>query len=151
MRFRAAFVSKVPMKTTHSNKRSIKQNSNRLAAYLATGIGAGIVATPVADAAIVTIDITDTGFDLDGPNAGLILGPSSYTFKENFPIFGGGAIFAANIIDPPASPKGIGGHMGLSFAAGSAFASPVKFTPTQSIDSSANWPSGGGPSSYFFL
>ena len=149
MRFRAAFVSKAPMKTTHANKRSIKQNSNRLAAYLATGIGAGLVATPVADAAIVTIDITDTGFNLDGPNAGLILGnsPSSYTFKENFPIFGGGAIFAANIIDPPISPKGIGGHMGLFFAAGSAYASPVKFTPTQSIDSSANWAS--GQSSYF--
>jgi hypothetical protein len=30
MRFRAAFVSKSSMKTTHSNKRSIKQNSNRL-------------------------------------------------------------------------------------------------------------------------
>ena len=146
MRFRAAFVSKVPMKTTHSNKRSIKQNSNRLAAYLATGIGAGLVATPVADAAIVTIDITDTGFNLDGPNAGLILGPTSYTFKDNFPIFGGGAIFAANIIDPPISPKGIGGHMGLSFAAGSA-ATPVKFTLNQSIDSSANWNS--GPSGYF--
>ena len=137
------------MKTTHSNKRSIKQNSNRLAAYLATGIGTGLVATPVADAAIVTIDITSTGWDLDGVNVGLILGnsPSSNTFKENFPIFGGGGIFAANIIDPPISPKGIGGHMGLFFAAGSAYASPVKFTPTQSIDSSANWKS--GPSSYF--
>jgi hypothetical protein len=137
------------MKTTHSNQRSIKQNSNRLAAYLATGIGAGIVATPVADAAIVTIDITSTGFDLDGVNAGLILGsgPSSYTDKPNFPIFGGGGIFAANIIDPPASPKGIGGRMGLSFAAGSAYASPVNFTLNQSIDSSANWMS--GPSSYF--
>ena len=132
------------MKPTHSNKRSLKQNSNRLAAYLATGIGAGIVATPVAEAAIVTIDITSSGWDLDGVNAGLILGnsPSSYTFKENFPIFGGGGIFAANIIDSYASPKGIGGHMGLFFAAGSDFASPVKFTPTQSIDSSANWQSG---------
>ena len=137
------------MKTTHSNKRSIKQNSNRLAAYLATGIGTGLVATPVADAAIVTIDITDTGWDLDGPNAGLILGssPSSYTFKEHFPIFGGGGIFAANIIDPPLSPKGIGGHMGLFFAAGSAHASPVNFTLNQSIDSYATWNS--GPSSYF--
>jgi len=151
MRFMDSPLSTTPMKTTHSKNRSLKQNSNRLAAYLATGIGAGLVATPVADAAIVTIDITDTGFNLDGPNAGLILGssPSSYTFKENFPISGGGAIFAANIIDPPASPKGIGGRMGLSFAAGSAFASPVKFTPTQSIDSSANWTREGWPSSYF--
>ena len=71
MRFRAAFVSKAPMKTTHFNNRSLKQNSNRLAAYLATGIGAGLVATPSADAAIVNIDLTDTGFNLDGVNAGL--------------------------------------------------------------------------------
>ena len=66
MRFRAAFVTTAPMETTHSNKRSLRQNSNRLAAYLATGIGAGLVATPVADAAIVTIDLTSTGFNLDG-------------------------------------------------------------------------------------
>ena len=139
------------MKTTHSNKRSRKQNSNRLAAYLATGIGAGIVATPAADAAIVLIDITSTGFDLDGPNAGLILGssPSSFTFKEHFPISGGGAIFAANIIDPPFSPKGIGGHISLFFAAGSAHASPVNFTLNQSIDSYATWNS--GQSSYFYF
>ena len=64
------------MKTAHSKNRSLKQNSNRLAAYLATGIGTGLVATPAADAAIVTIDITSTGFDLDGVNAGLI---GSYT------------------------------------------------------------------------
>ena len=138
MRFSAAFVSKTAMKTTHSNKRSIKQNSNRLAAYLATGIGTGLVATPVADAAIVTIDITDTGFNLDGPNAGV---SSSFmpTITDNFPISGGGSLFTFNIID---GPKGIDGINGLLFAAGSAYASPVKFTPTQSIDSSANWESG---------
>ena len=138
MRFRAASVSKAPMKTTHSNKRSIKQNSNRLAAYLATGIGTGLVATPAADAAIVLIDITSTGFDLDGPNAGV---SSSFdpTITYNFPISGGGNLFTFNIID---GPKGIDGINGLYFAAGSAFASPVKFTPTQSIDSSANWESG---------
>ena len=45
------------MKTNRSNNRSLKQNSNRLAAYLATGIGAGLVATPQADAAIITIDL----------------------------------------------------------------------------------------------
>ena len=96
MRFRAAFVSKTAMKTTHSNKRSIKQNSNRLAAYLATGIGAGIVATPVADAAIVTIDITSNGFDLDGVNAGLPNPGDAY--RNNFPLTGGGGIVAMNVL-----------------------------------------------------
>jgi hypothetical protein len=125
------------MKTTHSNKRSIKQNSNRLAAYLATGIGAGLVATPSADAAIVNIDLTSTGFDLDGVNAGL--SPNSSTIKPNFPISGGGRISAMN----SSIYIGIYGAYYLSFAAGSGVATPVKFTLNQSISSSANWPSGG--------
>ena len=139
MRFRAAFVSKIPMKTTHSNNRSIKQNSNRLAAYLATGIGAGLVATPVAEAAIVTIDITSTGFGIDGVNAGLSYG--AYTTKPNFPISGGGTLYADNSL-----AKGFYGN-NLSFAAGSSNASPVKFTLDQSISSSASWTT--GPKSLF--
>ena len=136
MRFSAAFVSKAPMKTTHSNKRSIKQNSNRLAAYLATGIGAGLVATPVAEAAIVTIDITSTGFGIDGVNAGL--SPNGYRRINNFPISGGGTLSGYNL----AIAKGIFGDTGLSFAAGSGDATPVNFTLNQSIDSSASWTSG---------
>ena len=130
------------MKTTHSNKRSIKQNSNRLAAYLATGIGTGLVATPVADAAIVLIDITSTGFDLDGPNAELSYG--SQTIKSNFPIYGGGSIMALNF----GQAQGIGGSNDLFFATGSALATPVKFTLNQSIDSSANWNDGPGNAFY---
>ena len=104
MRFRAALVSKTPMKTTHANKRSIKQNSNRLAAYLATGIGAGLVATPAAEAVIVNIDLTSTGFDLDGENAGV--SPGSTTSKPNFPISVGGTITALN----QSNYKGISGN-----------------------------------------
>jgi hypothetical protein len=124
------------MKTTHANKRSIKQNSNRLAAYLATGIGAGLVATPVADAAIVNIDLTDTGFNLDGVNAGLSY-PGSTT-KSNFPISGGGTIQVSN----SGFNRGIRGSSSLLFAAGSNPASPVNFTLNQSISSSATWKSG---------
>ena len=127
------------MKTNRSNNRSLKQNSNRLAAYLATGIGAGLVATPVADAAIVLIDITS--FGLDGPNAGVSYGSS--TPKPNFPISGGGTLYAAN------SFLGMGfyGRNNLSFAAGSGYATPVNFTLNQSISSSANWT--GYPASLF--
>jgi hypothetical protein len=124
------------MKTTHSNNRSLKQNSNRLAAYLATGIGAGLVATPVADAAIVTIDITSTGWGLDGVNAGVSPG-GSINKNLDFPIFNAGTIQAFNMNG--FAPKGIAGYGGLSFAAGSSNASPVKFTPNQSIGASANW------------
>jgi len=133
MRFRAASVSKSTMKTTHSKNRSIKQNSNRLAAYLATGIGAGIVATPVAEAAIITIDITTNGFGLAGPNAGVSYGGS--TTNPNFPISGGGTMFVYN----NSTAKGIFGGNDLSFAASSGFATPENFTLNQSISSSAYW------------
>jgi hypothetical protein len=123
------------MKTAHSNNRSLKQNSNRLAAYLATGIGAGLVATPAADAAIVNIDLTSTGFNLLGVNAGL--SPSGYRTILNFPISGGGTLYANNF----SNNKGFAGE-GLYFATGSNDASPVKFTLNQSIGASANWSSG---------
>ena len=136
MRFRAASVSKVLMKTNHSNNRSLKQNSNRLAAYFAAGIGAGLVATPSADAAIVNIDLTSTGFDLLGVNAGV--SPGSTTAKSNFPIYGGGSIRAVNF----GFAQGISGYNNLFFATGSALTTPVEFTLNQSINSSANWKSG---------
>ena len=66
------------MKAAHSNHRSRKQNSNRLSAYLAAGIGAGLVATPVAEAAIINIDLTNvSGQNFTGPNAGLSAGFST--------------------------------------------------------------------------
>ncbi len=131
------------MKTNPSTNRSLSQKSNRLAAYLATGIGVGLVATPAADAAIVTIDLTSTGFNLDGVNAGLSFG--SHTDNQNFPISGGGMISAFN-----SDPKGIRGHNGLHFAVGSGFPDPVKFTLNQSIASSATWDAGwNGNRSYF--
>ena len=136
MRFRAAFVSKAPMKTTHANKRSIKQNSNRLAAYLATGIGTGIVATPVAEAAIVTIDITSTGFGIDGVNAGL---SNDNRDVFNFPISGSGTL----IIYSMSSYSGISPSGGLFIASGNSEASPTNFSQNQSIGSSANWVNGG--------
>jgi hypothetical protein len=125
------------MKTTHSNKRSIKQNSNRLAAYLATGIGAGIVATPAADAAIVNIDLTSTGFNLLGVNAGI--SPGGSPMKYNFPISGGGKLRIFN----GSSFIGMMGFDNLFFAASSDNATPENFTLNQSISSSANWVMGG--------
>ena len=131
------------MKT--NRKSTVKQNSNRLAAYLATGIGAGLVATPAADAAIVLIDITS--FGLDGPNAGVSYGSS--TDKPNFPISGGWPLAVCN------SSLGMGfygrinalGPTDIRFVAGFAPATPVNFTLNQSISSSANW--AGYPDSLF--
>jgi hypothetical protein len=138
MRFSAAFVSKTAMKTTHSNNRSRKQNSNRLAAYLATGIGVGLVATPVAEAAIVTIDINSTGFGIDGVNAGL-----SNDFRDvfNFPISGSGTLI---IYSMSSFYYGISSNVGLFIASGNSEASPTNFSQNQSIGSSANWVNAGG-------
>jgi len=133
------------MKTTHSKNRSLKQNSNRLATYLATGIGAGLVATPAADAAIVNIDLSATGFNLLGVNAGVSYGIGSFTDKSNFPISGGGTISAFN-----SDVKGVAGHDGLHFAVGSGFPNPVKFTLNQSIDSSATWDAGWNANRSYF-
>jgi len=121
------------MKATHSNQRSLKQNSNRLAAYLATGIGAGIVATPMAEAAIVTININSTGFGIDGPNAGL---SNVYRDVFNFPISDSGTLI---IYSQPGFYSGITSNGFLFIASGNSEASPTNFSQNQSIGSSANW------------
>jgi len=123
------------MKITLSKNRSLKPNSSRLAAYLATGIGAGLVATPAAEAAIVNIDLSATGFNLLGVNAGLKLG--SYTTKNNFPISSGGIIKVLNT----SNYKGIIGYNNLSFGVVSSVTatSPRKFTLNESIGSLVNW------------
>jgi hypothetical protein len=142
MRFRGAFVTTAPMKATHSNKRSTTQNSNRLAAYLATGIGAGLVATPVAEAAIVTIDITTNGFGIDGPNAGL-----SNDMRDifNFPISGSGTLS----IYSDSTGSGFASGSNFFIASGNSVASPTKFSQNQSIGSSANWVNDLGGMAFF--
>ena len=131
------------MKTTLSNNRSLKQNSNRLGAYLATGIGVGLVATPVAEAAIVTIDINSTGFGIDGPNAGLISSDTDNDFRDvfNFPISGSGTLI---IYSMSSFYYGISSNVGLFIASGNSEASPTNFSQNQSIGSSANWVNAGG-------
>ena len=131
------------MKITHSNKRSLTQNSNRLAAYLATGIGAGIVATPVADAAIVTIDINSTGFGIDGPNAGLSSSDPDNDARDvfNFPISGSGTLI---IYSMSGFYSGISSHSALFIASGHSDVSPTNFSQNQSIGSSAKWVNAGG-------
>ena len=134
MRFRTAAVSRTVMKPRYSKNRSLRRNSTHLAAYLATGIGVGLVATPAAEAAIVNIDLTSTGFNITGVNAGV--GNDNYISKQNFPIFGGGKLFVSNNYY---GDRGLSSSHNLNFAAGSAHATPVNFTLNQSIDSSSTW------------
>lgn len=133
------------MNTRISHKCSLKQTSNRLATYLATGIGAGLVATPAAEAAIVNIDITSTGFDLDGVNAGVSGGRNI----SNFPVSGSGTLA---IYSAPGYVSGISSTGNLFIASGNSTASPTKFSQNQPIGSSANWVNqGSGYFNSFFL
>jgi hypothetical protein len=123
------------MKTRHSKNRSLKQNSNRLAAYLATGIGAGLVATPMAEAAIVNIDITSTGFGIDGVNGGVAAGAKRDI--SNFPLAGAGGLRLANSYDWPYT--GLYGHSGLLIAYDANVACPRNFAQNTSIDANASF------------
>ena len=122
------------MKTNRSNNRSLKQNSNRLAAYLATGIGAGIVATPQADAAIIGINVGPSGFNIEGVNAGLSDG--LLTDRADFPFNGAGTLYVMNV--PPVA-MGLNGAYGLTFATGGSYATPLNFSLNASIGSSVTW------------
>jgi hypothetical protein len=95
----------------------------------------------VAEAAIITIDITSTGFGIDGVNAGLQYG--EILMKPNFPISGARIdVFVGYL-----NRTGIRGYSGIKFAAGSSYASPVNFTINQSIGSLASW--NDGDSNFF--
>ena len=133
------------MKTRHSKNRSLKQNSNRLAAYLATGIGAGLVATPAAEAAIVNIDITSTGFGIDGVNGGVTAG----TVRDisNSPFAGAGGLRIANdLITYMVS--GLYGMGGLQFAYNGSPTSPRNFALNTPVDDDASF-TGTWYQSYF--
>jgi hypothetical protein len=104
--------------------RTAVASASRLGGYLAVGVGAGVLGTSPADAGIINIDITSTGFDIDGVNAGLSSG--STAIKTNFPFTGAGTlkVFASD-------NRGLQGLLvssgDLSFAAESAVAKPVRF------------------------
>ena len=108
---------------------------SRLGAYLAIGVGTGALATS-AEAAVVTIDVSPTGFNIAGVNGGVAGG--DYTTKSDFPTANAGTLWLLNGL------KG-GQNTGLTFqgggdsgiAAGNPSASPVNFAAGTLIDASA--------------
>jgi hypothetical protein len=116
--------------------RSLKQNSNRLAAYLATGIGAGLVAIPQSDAAIITIDLSDPSYSgLGSVNGGVPYGQGrGMAFPGTVAEYGGGL----NVYNM-STTLGLSGFFGLGFAAGVSEATPTKFTIGQAINSSSSF------------
>lgn len=97
------------MRTNRPAARS-KNAARRRAA--AVSVGAGILGTLSAEAGIVIIDISPSGFNFDGVNAGLTLGPTSFTSRANFPTSGSGGLFFENSVPG----RGVRGTGGLSFA-----------------------------------
>ena len=115
------------------------QSARRRAAATAAfaSVGAGILGTHSAEAAIVTIDIGPSGFNIEGVNAG---GQNSSI--SNFPISGGGTL---SIRD------GVRGGSNLYFATNGTNASPSNFSGGVSIGSSftGTWATNFSPTSYF--
>ena len=96
-----------------------KSAARRRAAAAAVSVGAGILGTLSAEAGIVTIDISSSGFNFDSVNAGLPLAINSSTSRANFPTSGEGGLFFQN------SPLG----RGVSGTGGLGFASDAPYTP----------------------
>lgn len=122
---------------TPSGLRTAGASASRLGGYLAVGVGAGVLGTWPADAGIITIDITSTGFDIDGVNAGLSSG--STVTKTNFPFTGAGSL--------KISASGDRGLTGIrsgfvgnppSFAAGSGSAMPLRLPLNTTIGASTS-------------
>lgn len=106
-----------------------------LAAYIALGVGASTLATPAAEAAIVTIDLTNAGSpgqNITGANAGL--SPYTDTTVASF-VPGGGLrlVRRAGYIGLDASNAGF-----FEFAHNGATASPKKLLTGDSINASAS-------------
>jgi len=94
-----------------------------------------------AQAAIVIIDISPTGFNIGGPNGGVA--NNSALPVDNFPI-SSNLIFVANNYF---GYTGLLAASGIGFAAGANDATPVRFALNQLIDSGSGYQ--GGDQTWF--
>jgi hypothetical protein len=93
--------------------------SARLAAYLAAGVGASMVGTPDAEAAVVAIDLTNlgSGINVTGANGGM--GGTTFRSIPNWLGSGTGTLKLYNgYASGPTSLRGLDGASGLYFAVG---------------------------------
>ena len=114
-------------KQVRSRKFTAKQSA-RFGAYLAAGLTASTVAT--SDAAIVTIDIGPTGFNIGGINGGGT-GANKY-----FPDNGEGTLYRWNA---SGLAYGLSGGDGLEFAINGGLASPRNFAFNQAINGGGSY------------
>jgi hypothetical protein len=126
--------------------RSISTSASRLGGYLAVGVGAGVLGTSAADAGIINIDITSTGFDIDGVNAGVSAGTK--VTKANFPFSGAGTLVLSSNAVPITGYGSMTGLYGINdgfskliFAAAvpPVLAKPTRFSLDDTIGSTSDW------------
>jgi hypothetical protein len=121
-------------KPTNATRRY--DSAARLGGYLSVGLGAGILGTSQAEAAIISIDIGATGFNIGGVNAGLSEGVN--TSRTDFPNTGAGTLWLYNKDvyvgeDYTFTVTGLSGYdSGLIFAG--MLANPVNFAFGSAID-----------------
>ena len=116
--------------------RTVGASASRLGGYLAVGVGAGVLGTAPADAGIINIDITSTGFDIDGVNAGLSSG--STVTKTNFPFTGAGTLKISASGDRGLYGIQSGFGRATSFAANSLAATPRRLPLNTTIGASTS-------------
>jgi hypothetical protein len=118
-----------------------KNTARRRAAAAAVSVGAGILGTHSAEAAIVTIDIGPSGFNIEGVNAGLASGGTRNV--SNFPMSGGGSLNLIN--DPNDGYQGAGSSYFLTFAYSDGAVFNFSGGATIGSSFSGTWVSGGYP------
>jgi hypothetical protein len=125
-----------------SSRNRRRQAAKKLAAYAAAPLSLGLLSCGETDAAVVSIDIGPTGFNIAGINAGLSAGTSEA--RANFPTIGGGTLNLFNTFNEgTASSIGInpvygGVPPGFQFATGNTFyTSPTNFAAGQTVGSSS--------------
>jgi hypothetical protein len=115
------------------------QSARRRAAATAAiaSVGAGILGTHSAEAAIVPINIGPTGFNIGGANGGVTSG--GLAIVSNFPTYGQGFYLANGYQATGGVVWGLTSQGPLKFAAGVNYATPTNFLYNATIGSSANW------------
>ena len=108
----------------HRSKKSSAQQTARLGVYLAAGLGVSGAAMSTSEAALITININPSGFDIDGVDAGLANNGS--LVRTDFPLTGAGRLQVFNGAN--GGFWGLYADRGLSFASGGSTASPSKFS-----------------------
>ena len=112
----------------------MKKSSSFLTGFLAMLVAVGLLSSAgTARAALITIDIGSSGFNIGGINAGI---PDyDYRLIANFPISG----LNLTIYNDFSGFSGLLGSFDNLFAAGASPATPVKFALNDSIGSGSNY------------